>query len=232
MVKNRAYSVVALLVAVQLTSFAAISTKALAEPNSSGIASAWSSFLRWFQPRKPPFAGRPTRQDATCIISPILVNGETVVKIWNDRPSIVWRGKGTRKIEMTQQGNKKSILEQAINSENQAGQVQYTKGTLQPESVYTWRLLDIDLDPTQTRQFQPIAASQRNKITAELKALQSQLESKGASPEAIALRRAEFFIQKDLGSDAVQELFAVKNPSEELKKTIDKITDEICTPSR
>lgn len=222
MVTNRLQSVVVLVAAAQFGLWAVLPNPTDAKPNHPNYESAWMGFSRWFQRKKPPFAGR----GGDCVISPII--DKEPVKIWNDRPIIIWNGK-TNTIGMFSGSADKVIWKQKINENTKENlKLQYTGEALQPGQVYEWRLLTEDLQSTQTRPFQILKPIQRNQITADLRTLQAKLKSEGANAEAIAMRRAEFFTQRDLQSDALQELFSVQNPSPELQAFIQKVTTAIC----
>lgn len=71
--------------------------------------------------------------------------------------------------------------------------------------------------------------TERDRITADLAALQDRLEAEGANAEAIAQARAEYFWDNNLVADTLQELFAVSEPSEDLLATRALLFEEICS---
>jgi hypothetical protein len=49
--------------------------------------------------------------------------------------------------------------------------------------------------------------------------------------EEIALQRANYFAQRDLWSDALQEIYSVQNPSPTLTRNAQEILSYLCEPS-
>jgi hypothetical protein len=68
----------------------------------------------------------------------------------------------------------------------------------------------------------------RDRITADLINLQSQLAADGADESAVALAQAEYLMNDDLPADALQAVFAVGDPSDELLEVRDTLIQEIC----
>lgn len=190
---------------------------ASANSNRPNYSSAWGNFLSWFQRKKPPFGGR----GGDCIISPVYDrNG---VPVWNVRPSLVWKG-DTGEVEVVQK--KRSFGKQNVERVQENYQSQYSGESLLFGEIYEWKLFTI---AKQSRLFRLVEPPQRNQVTTDLQKLQAQLKAERATPESIALRRAEVFQQYDLASDALQELFSVQNPSPELKKLKQDVVNEFCS---
>ncbi len=190
---------------------------ASANSNRPNYSSAWGNFLSWFQRKKPPFGGR----GGDCIISPVYDrNG---VPVWNDRPSLVWTGQ-TGQIKLIQ--NAQSLGAQKVEKLQENYQARHSSKPLSFGEVYEWKLFTI---AKQSRLFRLVEPPQRNQVTTDLQKLQAQLKAERATPESIALRRAEVFQQYDLASDALQELFSVQNPSPELKKLKQDVVTEFCS---
>ncbi|MEB3215789.1 MAG: DUF928 domain-containing protein, partial [Nostocales cyanobacterium 94392] len=60
------------------------------------------------------------------------------------------------------------------------------------------------------------------------KRLEILQKSKGANAEKIAFTKAEYFTQKGLWSDALQQAYSVPNPSRELSQIIKDIPNQLC----
>ncbi|BAY81489.1 hypothetical protein NIES267_09660 [Calothrix parasitica NIES-267] len=71
-------------------------------------------------------------------------------------------------------------------------------------------------------------APQRNRIGAELRLLEILHNNQGADVEKIAQRKAEYFADKGLWMDALQQAYSVPNPSAELSQRIEDIPNEMC----
>ena len=230
MLTNRMQQVVILIVVAQLGSWAVLLPSTRAESNQPNYDSVWTGFLRWFQRKKPPYAGR----GGDCIVSPIL--DKEPVKIWNDRPMLIWNGNTTYAGIFSLSHDQITWKEKVHSNATENRKLQYRGEALQPGQVYKWQLLaeisPSNLKPVQSRPFQILESSQRNQVTADLNTLQVKLKSERASMEAIALHRAEFFTQRGLQTDALQELFSVQNPSPNLNALTQKITDKLCNSAQ
>jgi hypothetical protein len=58
--------------------------------------------------------------------------------------------------------------------------------------------------------------------------LNTLIKAKKANSEAIALAKANYFIQNQLWSDALQQAYSVENPSRELAQILKDIPDKLC----
>jgi hypothetical protein len=102
---------------------------------------------------------------------------------------------------------------------------------LEPGKTYRWFIFLSELDnasPTQFVSFKVMEAPQRNRITAELKLLERLQKNKSANAEGIASTKAEYFAQKELWSDALQQFYSIPNPSPELLQRIKDIPNHLC----
>ncbi|NEQ12145.1 MAG: hypothetical protein F6K37_41760 [Moorea sp. SIO4E2] len=66
----------------------------------------------------------------------------------------------------------------------------------------------------------------RNQITTDLNELESNLKAEDASADKIALKRINYFIDKQLWSDALREIYLMPNPPAEVTDLIDKINNK------
>ncbi|MBD0268848.1 MAG: hypothetical protein ICV77_11210 [Cyanobacteria bacterium Co-bin8] len=82
--------------------------------------------------------------------------------------------------------------------------------------TYDWQFFMIAPTHVYATSFEIMDDEAYERIAAELETLQADLEAEGADAETIVLARAAYFIQQELASDALQELFSVSNPSEEM----------------
>ena len=79
--------------------------------------------------------------------------------------------------------------------------------------------------------FKVMEAPQRNQIAVELRALERLQKNKGADAEKIALSKANYFAQKGLWSDALQQVYSVPNPSPELLQITNDLPLRLCKSS-
>lgn len=169
------------------------------------------------------------RSASVCAIAPATQFMDTTNIIWSDRPRFIWQGTA-RRIELFASGSQKPLWSKTI-SENDKS-VLYDGEPLQPGQRYTWRLSTSsegdNFEPSRT--FRIMSSPERDKIAADLTKLENQLKAESATAEEIALERANYFADKErrLWSDALQEVYSVQNPSEEVNAVIQEISTRIC----
>ena len=69
---------------------------------------------------------------------------------------------------------------------------------------------------------------QRNRVTAELRLLERLRKNQGADREKIAFIKANYFAQKGLWSDALQQAYSVPNPSPKLSQVLKDLPNQLC----
>ena len=168
-----------------------------------------------------------SRGDGVCLMSPGNL-GEQL--IWSERPLFIWQGKiPESKISLTKSaensGEKEQLLWTQIVSEN-TQTIAYTGEALQPGSTYYWEL--ISDGKTDGRIITLMTEFQREAIAAELTALENKLENDSATEEDIAIAKADYFVRQKLGSDALQQLYSMSNPSPRLTAQIIEIEQHLC----
>lgn len=193
--------------------------------------SVLDAILKLLQRKQAPLASRPV--DNLCAITPGLLGEKNV--IWSDRPLFIWQGT-VQRLEVrpyslySPYSSQEVLWNQTVTVADRSAT--YTSKALQPGQTYDWELVVNPPSPRNPRPnnprytFQVMEAQGRDRITAELTALEKQL--KGETAEAIALERANYFAERDLWSDALQEVFSVKNPSAELTRTAQEISTYLC----
>lgn len=161
-----------------------------------------------------------------CAIAPAPQLRGTTNTVWRDRPLFIWQGSAQR-VALLESGSEELLWSKNVTADDRS--VAYDGAPLQPGQLYEWRLYSSSKDFA-PRPFRIMPSAERNTIASELTALENQLKTEGASPEEIALERANYFSDRRLWSDALQEVYAVQNPSEDLKKTAQELATFICTP--
>ncbi|MCX7592932.1 MAG: DUF928 domain-containing protein [Fischerella sp.] len=159
-----------------------------------------------------------------CMVSPDAPS-EGIRIVWSDRPFFIWQG-NVKEIALLQQGNEQELWRQnVLNTKHTT----YTGTPLQPGQIYKWQVYPNTSSPTSPTfvSFQVMEAPQRNQITNELNKLEAQLKAKGAAEETIAQKKANFFADKQLWSDFMQQVYSVKNPSPELLKSTKDIPQQL-----
>jgi Domain of Unknown Function (DUF928) len=185
------------------------------------IALTWGDILNVFRRPKKQRGGRGD----VCLISPGQPVSNTVEEIWSHKPLFTWqlqKGNATQiEVPETQWKNKINPGQTNIN---------YNGTPLQPGQTYTWRLTAVSNFPKKTIlfQFKLMESRKRANITKELTKLETKLKHLGASAEKIAMEKANYFAQKELWSDGIQQLYSIPKPSAELTQTIKQIQDSSC----
>ncbi|MCC5603808.1 hypothetical protein [Nostoc favosum] len=213
-----------LLLTINIISLPSLSNSALSE---NPLLSWINIFFPASKP-KPPIkprkaGGRPLQGnlETTCMISPDAPEQPRV--IWSTRPLFLWEGK-VEKVALN-----KNIDTTLWSQEIKPGQnfANYTD-ELQPGETYYWVVFNENSQnqPSGNVRFQVMQAQQRQLINNELKALEEEYKGKGS--EAIALKKTQYFVQKELWSDALQQAYSVEKPSADLRKIREEIPRKLC----
>lgn len=229
MVKFRRVQATLLITALITTSLSVPIQAAIRQQPHPSLTQRYDTYLAlswgdiWNKLRRQRRAGGG--RGAICAIAPVkLVDSDSsnskqgeILEIWSDRPLFLWNipdGTVTR-IELSRQVDKGAFWDRPIKGETR---VAYD-GALQPGQSYVWKLSALAPYPIETSVvFQVMEPERRDRITAELTALEEQF--KGASAEKIALEKANYFTEQELWSDALRELYSVPKPSAELMDAI------------
>jgi hypothetical protein len=169
------------------------------------------------KPPIPPKKGGRRPTDDVCMISPN-ASDETRI-VWSDRPLFIWKGK-VNTIAIRRKGSTTYLWSQNITG---VESTTYTGRPLAPGQSYEWVVNDNTFVPFQVMKAQP-----RKQIAEKLTSLEKQQLAQGASPETIALAKANYFAQTELWSDALQETFSVPKPSANLVKIRQDLVVELC----
>ncbi|NEQ82637.1 MAG: hypothetical protein F6K26_21065, partial [Moorea sp. SIO2I5] len=102
----------------------------------------------------------------------------------------------------------------------------YQGKPLQPGKDYFWRnTIPLEELPTK-KSFRLMNNEKRNQITTDLTALESKLKAENATADQIALKRINYFMDKQLWSDALREIYLMPNPPAEVTDVIDQINNK------
>jgi hypothetical protein len=149
---------------------------------------------------------------------------ETEIEVWNNRPLFIWQENTLNNqivILYSAEGEQEIWNQEATPGENY---IAYDHSdALQPGEMYQWQLSQNVQVPSESVKipFKVMEAQKREAIQQDLQTLEQQLSEE--STEVIALEKANYFIEKNLWSDALQIIFSVDNPSAELQQTINQI---------
>lgn len=176
---------------------------------------SWANISRILFSKKPPVEPRKGGSRPTapiCMVSPDAPSKPRIV--WSDRPLFLWKGR-VQTIAVRPRDREQDLWNQSV---TETQNITYKGEPLQPGQTYEWVVNSSTFVP-----FQIMETQQRNRITAELKTLENQLQAQGAGTEAIALAKAKYFADSNLWSDALQQAYSVPNPSDGLKEMIKNI---------
>lgn len=192
---------------------------------------SWRSIIKRILGGEPQDTGRGanggSRGDDFCLINP----GENE-KVWHLSPLLIWQG-NINKVGVREKG-KNIVLwrDSVVQTEGNFKSAQYQGFPLKFGKSYEW-LFYSNTSKNIVREipFQIMDATERAPITADLSALNKKLKAEDATEEEIALERANYFENRQLWGDVLQELYSVKNPSVKLQSIADKVTNGICKPN-
>ncbi|MGH2414358.1 MAG: DUF928 domain-containing protein [Microcystaceae cyanobacterium] len=177
-----------------------------------------------------------TSRGKVCEIAPGLLGEKNV--IWSDRPLFLWQGTvpslEIRLYSPFSPDREQEVLwSQTVSAQSQTAKFQsvtYTGEALQPGKTYDWELV-VSSSRRQRFTFQVMESQERDRLASELTERETQLKAAGATTEEIALQWANYFAQRGLWSDALQEIYSVKNPSVDLTRNVQEILSYLCESS-
>ena len=185
-------------------------------------ASTWQRIMNILLPprqRQRPIS-RPIQQGALCFIAP------SNQVVYSTRPMFLWKG-NLKKVAVVNSGRDDYFWSDDKINEQKNFVIYAGEKELQPGQSYEWHGF-IGKNPALLASFQVMDTQRRQVMDSELKALEVQLNAKGASKETIALERANYFIKQELWSDVLREAYSVPNPSPELSQILQKLPNELC----
>jgi hypothetical protein len=189
------------------------------------ISSLW-------QRRKRPNTVRSGPSDI-CAIAPGVV--DTYI-VWNDRPLFLWNSNKNQNVELIvrEQTTKKEVWKQSVNIADQKALYSAQK-SLELGKAYEWQLTGT----TNWRIFQIMSSQEHQKIATQLQIIDQKLKASKASPEEIATKKAEYFLDYEVKhktepgsfnpwSDALQSLYEVDKPSPSFIQERQQLIGSLC----
>ncbi|MGA7935198.1 MAG: hypothetical protein WCA35_16740 [Kovacikia sp.] len=216
-----------LLGAVGLTiaGVVAMPQSVLAKPGLVSQQLSWSDLWRSLR--------RPRRDQGgkgqLCLLVP--AQADKPEGMWHDRPLFVWRGLELT-IGLRQAGSETVFWRRSLSQPGTlVNQIQYTGPPLQPGQSYELLLFSSPTaaQPGRPQPFTVMSASKRAPVTTALQALTAKLAKEKASEETIAQERARYFLDHDLQTDALQEVYRVKKASAALSQVATDISERLCS---
>lgn len=223
--------------ALTLFGLAALSSSSFTQPVaaqppgdlSPELASVWSFFRREADDRRAGRNGSPRPIDfAHCDITP----GHNQ-RVWNRTPLFTWQGTSSQ-IGVRQPYQATLWRESAPTlGTTDDGELYRAYRPTEPLSPgpYEWLFyLGTAQEPVGWTDFKVMDDDAYEEIAAELDTLEASLAAKEAEAETVTLARVAFFVERDLGADALQELFSVADPSPEIQQRQAEVVEMFCAP--
>lgn len=190
----------------------------------------WNKIFKPIKDPEPPIepkigGSRPGEAIPICLISPDVPTQTRI--IWNTKPFFLWKG-DVKKIAVGIPGSQEYLTTQIVTGKQN---INYTGQPLEPGKTYRLFIFLSELknaSPTKFIPFKIMEAPQRNRIDGELKLLERLEKNQGANSETIAQKKAEYFADKGLWMDTLQQAYSVPNPSPELSQILKDIPNQLC----
>lgn len=175
------------------------------------------------EPRAPGSGGRGGSRPANlCWITP-------TDSLWNTRPQLVWLG-SFRSVGVRPVGTQTILWRSVAPVANRLHRLEYGGTPLEPGKAYEWVFFFSETANTPMLRvpFQMVDVNQQAAIKTDLAKLTNQHQKQKITAEALALQRANYFAQRQLWSDVLQEVYSVKNPSKQLQQVAQDTEAEVC----
>lgn len=191
---------------------------------SSILETIWK-LLKAKREQEPALSSRSN----ICEITPGLF-GETN-SIYSDRPLFLWQGMTSNLTinlysPFSFDADQELLWTQTVKEASQ--NVLYTGEALQPGKIYDWEVV-VDSQANRRRiSFQIMEQEKRDRISQELAQLETDLTISGATQEEIILAKANYFAQKDLWSDSLQQLYSLETASGKAIANTEEMVSYIC----
>ena len=190
----------------------------------------WQRLKEIFRRKRRKPISRPIAQ--ICFVTPEDRLDRNLTLVYNTKPFFLWNG-NIKKVAVGIPGSQEYLKTKVV-TETQS--INYKGESLEPGKTYKLLIFlstTKNASPTKFVPFKIMQAPERNQIAADLNRLEKSQKSKGADLEKIASAKAEYFAEKGLWSDALQQAYSVPNPSPELlqmKKELPLLSCESSSP--
>lgn len=189
-----------------------------AEPPKSLVVRVIDRILRDDEERDPTTI---SRGDFFCPIAPARPNEDP--QIWHQQPVFVWQGI-LEKIAIRDTATDEVIWTYEPTAEET--HVVYEGSPLRPSREYRWDIYDsVSAEsPSFSTGFEMLPHASRQLVTNGL----TVAEQTADTAEAIAIARANYFANRALFQDAIQALFAVESPTQEMIEAQEQLVETLC----
>ncbi len=188
---------------------------------------SWQGVINRMFGNKEPRAPGPGRRGGSrpadlCWMTP----HET---LWNSRPQLIWSG-SFRAVGVRPMGTETTLWRSVAPAGNMLHRLEYGGTPLQAGKPYEWVFFfdQNSNSPILRVPFQIVDANQQMTIKTDLATLTHQSQKQKINAEALALQRANYFAQRQLWSDVLQEVYSVRTPSKQLQQVTRDIEAKVC----
>ena len=164
-----------------------------------------------------------------CPISPAY-NPLAIPLVWSNRPLFMWQvkeGEQIGKFELWQHVTQDVVWSKPVSSSETT--LLYDGEALQSGERYYWVLFNEDSVTLYRLAFQMLDQPTRDRISSDLMTIETQLQQEGASAEAIAYAKAEYFATRQMWADVLQQAYSVENPSMALTDFLQITRQQFCS---
>jgi hypothetical protein len=183
--------------------------------NSPAVNSdlTWTTLLSQAAPPTgtPPGGSRGSGDEIVPLI-PGAISAET----WSNSPLFLWQGV-SRQIELLAATGRILWSQRFAETDRYC----FYAGAPLPSGSYEWMLYSPAKVAVSRVAFRVMQPQDQSRIASDLAALVAQLPA--ATPEQVALQKANYFAERQLWSDVFREAFSVTNPSPELSALLETI---------
>jgi hypothetical protein len=182
----------------------------LAQPN----VVTWIS--RFWQRDKKPLGART----GICRMSPGL---DGKYQVWHNSPLMIWASNDGIEVNLRKRGSQTIFW----SLKPKAGDRSIVYPEVLSPGLYQWQVVGKNSERSDRASWTTFEVVREEKLGQELQAFESKLP-KSYSAEEKALQRADFFADRERGSDVLQVLFAVENPSVDFAKERQAYLKKLC----
>jgi hypothetical protein len=185
------------------------------------LASAWSDIFKSPPPRPMRGVGRG---DAFCAIAPFPTEAEagdqSEAAIVTHQPVFVWRG-GAEWLKVRSAETGELLWEKDLSADPDQAlhRVAYAGSPLQAGQSYEWVIKPRRLAALLPIEFRVLSAAEQTAVEAELRSRRT------------AVRRADYFAERQLWSAFWDEILAVEDPAATLQAVVQKTVQYSCDAS-